>query len=106
MNSQDIIKKMEGGLTITTYVNILDGFMYYGLPRSVKSDMNRFKMYRRFKPEIDMKYVYYYDTVTSRSLSLRYPGMTMREQMKKIAKTIDMDTNKIKTPKKFMPRST
>ena len=28
MNSQDIIKKMEGGLTITTYVNILDGYMY------------------------------------------------------------------------------
>ena len=68
MNSQDIIKKMEGGLTITTYVNILDGYMYYGLPSSVKSDMNRFKMYRRFKPEIDMKYVYYYDTVTSHSV--------------------------------------
>ena len=101
MNSQDIIKKMEGGLTITTYVNILDGYMYYGLPSSVKSDMNRFKMYRRFKPEIDMKYVYYYDTVTSRSLSLRYPGMTMREQMKRIAKTIDLDTNKIKTPEEI-----
>ncbi|WP_270581914.1 Gldg family protein [Butyricimonas virosa] len=101
MNSQDIIKKMEGGLTITTYVNILDGYMYYGLPSSVKSDMNRFKMYRRFKPEIDMKYAYYYDTVTSRSLSLRYPGMTMREQMKRIAKTIDLDTNKIKTPEEI-----
>ena len=63
--------------------------------------MNRFKMYRRFKPEIDMKYVYYYDTVTSRSLSLRYPGMTMREQMKRIAKTIDLDTNKIKTPEEI-----
>lgn len=30
-NSQEVMNKMDGGLKITTYVNVLDRFVYYGL---------------------------------------------------------------------------
>ena len=100
-NSQEVMNKMDGDLKITTYVNVLDRFVYYGLPKAVKGDMNRFKMYRRFKSKLEMEYVYYYDTVNNRSLGLRYPGLPLREQMKKIAMVLDLDTNKIKTPEEI-----
>lgn len=97
-NSQEIISKLKGDLTITTYVNMLDRNVYYGLSSAVKDDMNRFRMYTRFKPEIKMKYVYYYDSINNPSLAIRYPGLSLREQMKRIAETVDFDTNKVKTP--------
>ncbi|MDR1273360.1 MAG: ABC transporter permease subunit, partial [Odoribacteraceae bacterium] len=59
-NSQDIIKRADGGLTMTTYVNGLGGDMWSGLPRSRKYDVDRFAQYIRFKPEMKIKYVYYY----------------------------------------------
>ena len=97
-NSQESISKLKGDLTITTYVNMLDRNVYYGLSSAVKDDMNRFRMYTRFKPEIKMKYVYYYDSINNPSLAIRYPGLSLREQMKRIAETVDFDTNKVKTP--------
>lgn len=100
-NSQEIISKLEGDLTITTYVNMLDRNVYYGLSSAVKEDMNRFRMYTRFKPEIKMKYVYYYDSINNPSLAIRYPGLSLREQMKRIAETVDFDTNKVKTPEEI-----
>ena len=41
--SQEIMEKMEGGLTITTYVNLLEGNFYQGAPSERNSDANRFK---------------------------------------------------------------
>lgn len=100
-NSQEIISKLEGDLTITTYVNMLDRNVYTVFPAAVKDDMNRFRMYTRFKPEIKMKYVYYYDSINNPSLAIRYPGLSLREQMKRIAETVDFDTNKVKTPEEI-----
>ena len=40
-----LIKKLKGGLTITTYVNILDDLFYLGQPSSVNSDFQNFKKY-------------------------------------------------------------
>ena len=100
-NSQEIVSKLEGDLTITTFVNMLDRNVYYSLSSAVKDDMRRFRMYTRFKPEIKMKYVYYYDSINNPSLDIRYPGLSLREQMKRIAETVDFDTNKVKTPEEI-----
>lgn len=97
-NSQDIVARMEGGLTVTTYVNILDRYYSYGLPRNVKSDLDRFKQYWRFKPEIKFKYVYYYDKSTDESLEKRYPGLTDRERMVKVANSNRLDTTMFMPP--------
>lgn len=60
-NSQKVMEMLDGPLTITTYVNLLENNVDVGLPRSYNSDVGRFEHYRRFKPEIKMKYVYYYN---------------------------------------------
>ena len=62
-NSQEIVKKLEGGLTITTYSNLLDDDFMKAIPRYQNYDKSNFREYIRFKPEIKMEYVYYYDSV-------------------------------------------
>ena len=63
--SQDIMSKLDGDLKITTYVNLLDRDAYAGLPRMRNEDRDRFERYLRFKPEIKMEYVYYWDQSTN-----------------------------------------
>lgn len=62
-NSQEIREKLEGGLTITTYSNLLDDDFMKAIPRYQNYDKSNFREYIRFKPEIKMEYVYYYDSV-------------------------------------------
>lgn len=90
-NSQDIVAKMEGGLTITSYVNLLESNNWIGMPASVLGDLRRFQQYTRFKPEIKMKYVYYYDTLANSDLDARFPGLTLEEQARKIAEINDVN---------------
>lgn len=97
-NSQEIVSKMEGGLTITTYTNLLDEYYSVALPRYVNQDLERFKQYTRFKPEIKMKYVYYYDKADNPQLDRRFPELNDRERMIKIANSWDLDTNMFLTP--------
>jgi ABC-2 type transport system permease protein len=97
--SQEIMAKLDGGMTITTYVNLLDGEYYHGIPSNVMNDMERFRQYRRFKPEIKMKYVYYYDTVSNNPwLASRFPGQTVEEMAKEIAKMRDYKLDMFKSP--------
>ncbi|MEI3421097.1 MAG: ABC transporter permease subunit [Butyricimonas faecihominis] len=57
-NSQEIVKKLEGGLTITTYSNLLDDDFMKAIPRYQNYDKGNFREYVRFKPEIKMEYAY------------------------------------------------
>ncbi len=91
-NSQGIVARMDGGLTITTFVNILDQYFYYGLPRSVNDDLQRFRQYWRFKPEIKFKYIYYYDKADNPGLDRNYPNLTDRERMIKITQIYRLDS--------------
>ena len=65
--SQDIVSKLNGGLTITTYVNLMD--MNYSINhKRITRDMARYERFVRFKPEMKLKYVfYYYMDTTSRA---------------------------------------
>ncbi|MEY8592193.1 Gldg family protein [Butyricimonas hominis] len=77
--SQDIVKKLDGGLKITTYVNLLD--MNYRITHDrIKRDIARYDRFVRFKPEIELDYVfYYYADTNSRSFRYYNPGKTMRQ---------------------------
>lgn len=48
-NSQEIVKKLEGGLTITTYSNLLDDDFMKAIPRYQNYDKGNFREYVRFK---------------------------------------------------------
>lgn len=97
-NSQNIVARMDGGLTMTTFVNILEENYWAGLPRSVNDDLRRFKMYTRFKPEIKMKYVYYYDKAKNPELDKAYPNLSDRERMLKRAEIWNLDSNMFMRP--------
>ena len=68
--SQEIVRALDGGLTITTYSNLL-GTDYRLTPRTVRRDMDRYENFLRFKPETKLKYVFYYAGDTS-SVSYKY----------------------------------
>ena len=100
--SQQILEQLKGDLSITTYVNYLDRDAFYGWPTMVNEDKKRFKQYLRFKPDIKMKYVYYYDTVaTNPWLMGRYPGKTIDEIAKEESEKRDWDVKKLLTPKQI-----
>ena len=98
-NSQDIVNELNGDVTITTYINILDpdgGWFSTGY--FLKPDIDRFEQYLRFKPDMKLEYVYYYDTCANERLDRRYPDKTLREKMVELCKIYRLDTNKFLTP--------
>lgn len=101
-NSQEIISKLEGGLTITTYANALDiDNSWLGRPESVKYNEQVFRQYLRFKPEIKMKYVYYYDTIYDPKLDQMFPNLNTRERLIKISEMFELDSNLYITPEEI-----
>jgi len=96
--SREIVNKLKGPLTITTFCNILDNDFSIGAPKKVKEDMKRFKQYLRFKPEIQMKYVYYHAPPVDHSIYTRFPDKTLEEIAKEVALKKRFRFNKLKTP--------
>ena len=84
--SQEVMNKLDGPMTITTYVNLFDSEFSDASPQNQLADRTRFKQYTRFKPEIKMKYVYYYTTPTDTAFLAKYPGMTIEEIVADVAK--------------------
>lgn len=78
-SSLRIMDRLEGPLTITTYVNMLDRDAASATPQHMKSDFKRFEKYTRFKPEIRMDYVYYWADCGNEKLKERYPGKSDAE---------------------------
>ena len=101
-NSQEIVSKLDGKLTITTYINMLDpGASWYAAGHFLKPDMDRFEQYLRFKPDMKLRYVYYYDTTYNPQLDERYPGLSLRQKMVELCKIYSIDSNKFKTPEEI-----
>ncbi len=90
-NSQDIVKKIDGKLTLTTYVNLLDDTWYHGSPSAKNFDMDRFERYVRFKPDMEIDYVYYYGPGTSPHYDKIYKGLGPKERMLKVCEGYDYD---------------
>ena len=84
--SQSIMAKLDGDFKITTYVNMLDGNNYIGLPSAYKDDVSRFEKYIRFKPETKMEYVYYYHDTENPVLERQFPNLTPEERLDTLRK--------------------
>ncbi len=105
-NSQQVLSKVKGKITITTYVNIFGQNAWFGMPRMVKVDMDRYSHYRRFRPDIKMKYKYYYELPVQEDLlrnhHQRFADMTLEEAFKKSCKTFDVDEKRFKPGKEYL----
>jgi len=104
-NSQKILTKLKGNVTITTYVNIFDDNVWEGLPQSINYDLDRYEQYRRFKPDIKMKYKYYYALPIEKEAlakyNQRYPRMSIKEAMERSCKVFGIDQNMFKQGKDY-----
>ncbi|VTR49572.1 Gldg family protein [Sphingobacterium thalpophilum] len=85
-SSQAIMAKLQGGFKITTYVNMLDANSFIGLPSSYKSDVGSFEKYIRFKPEIQMEYVYYYHDTENPILDRQFPKLNAEQRIDTLRK--------------------
>lgn len=82
--SQAVVKNLEGGLTLTTYVNLLEDNYSEGMPEMRNWDFQHFEKYVRFKPEMKIKYVYYYHRAYNPFLDQRFPDLNDKERMEKM----------------------
>lgn len=98
-NAQKVLKEMgDTTLKVTSYINLLDGRFYYGKPDQRNTDMARWEPYLRFKPDIQFKYVYFYDSSGDKNLFKFNPGMTVQSLAERYAKSMKIDLRSFETP--------
>ena len=90
-NSQEVMNMMDGGLTITTYVNLLDAAYRQGMPDNINKDKHLLRQFLRFKPETEMKYVYYYAHAYNPLLDSQFPNLSDKERAEKLAELLELD---------------
>lgn len=96
-NSQEILKQVDGGLTITSYVNLLDKFGYLGMPSNWFNTRNIFETFTRFKPETKLKSYYYYDNAAGANASRE----EMDKAIERLVLTSDINSKSILTPEQM-----
>lgn len=99
--SRRIVEGVEGPLKITTYVNLSDYDAWMGAPASVNDDIKRFKIYMRFKPDIRMEYVYYYDEPYNNFDYGSDDRIPTEEMARKFAEGFGIPFRKVLTPEQI-----
>ena len=96
-NSQKILSQIKGGLTMTTYVNLMDQMAPYGYPGNRNNDKRNFEKYIRFKPEMKQKYVFFYDSVAGSKVTKE----EMLKQVEKATVVYSLNPKKILNPQQI-----
>jgi ABC-2 type transport system permease protein len=100
--SQEIMKLLKGNVTMTTYVNAIGKYNYMLPPSSINSNLKRYKQFRRFSPQIKIKYKYYFDVPEStryEQLYDIYPEARSLEDFNRyMCRIFQIDTNIVMKP--------
>lgn len=99
--SVEILKKLKGGLTITNYSNLLDKYFWVTAPTRIVEDRVFFEQYFRFKPEIKMKYVYYWDSAFNPEFDKHNKGLTDQQKFEKLLKINQYDADMFLSPEQI-----
>ena len=110
--SRDILSKLDGDLTITGYCNVLSGsYSWVGYPYFIQKNRELFKQYERFKPEIKLRMVYYYDSLVMADGEkvaeyfakecAKEPNQTLWERAKFKSERTTLDSTILKTPEEI-----
>lgn len=100
--SQDIMSRLDGKLKLTTYVNLF-GSTYKMTEKMITRDMARYEQYVRFKPEMELDYVFYYKVdTTSEFFQKKYPGKTLEQAVKDEIKMQAARLGRYLTPEEFV----
>lgn len=100
---QQIVKDLGNEpLEVTAYVNIVDNFAYLGNPDSYNKMQARWEGYSRFKNNITLKTVYYWDNPLNYPNIFRdYPGKSLREIAEQNARSYDLKLNDLLDPEQI-----
>lgn len=98
---QDFMKRMDGDLTFTLYVNVLDRNYEYGMPRQRMMNYGLVKPFIRFKPETKLRYVYYYDECDNMRDDLAQSRLSVEDMMLKICQEEDYDADMFLAPEQI-----
>lgn len=98
--TQDILKDMgKEGLEVTGYANLFGQFFDDGSPESYNRNFKKWEPYMRFKNNIKLKNVMYYDTLNlTGNIISGYKGMTLDQIVKKVADIRDMSPKQFVSP--------
>jgi len=100
-NVQKVIKEMgPGKLEVTLYTNLLGGGAPKGFPQGRNEYLTSvWERYQRFKPDIEFKYVYYYDTDDKDSTVYKMmPGKSLPEIAQQVANGFDQPLSLFRPP--------
>ena len=99
--SQDIVKQLEGkDIKITTYANLFSNNAEIAFPKNLKRDFSRFEQYIRYKPDIDMNYVYYYHP-SQNSSNWKFANFKDEDRAEKITTASKLKLNEFLTPEQI-----
>jgi ABC-2 type transport system permease protein len=103
-NSQAIVKQLKGPLTVTTYVNLFESHFNEFTPDFINFDQQHFREYLRFKPDMKLKYVYYYAQTDQPSAIANYPGLTDKQRMERACAIQDLNPSLFLTGEELKKR--
>lgn len=99
---QKIVKNLgDEPLEVTAYVNLIDRYYYLGSTGSYNRNLARWEPYLRFKDNIVLKKVLYYDTVTSLNMKKYYAGKTVDQLAAQYAKSMSVDLKDVLKPQQI-----
>lgn len=101
IESQNVIKNIKGPLKITTYVNMIGDEYISALPCNRNFDLERYEKYIRFKPDITMEYVFYYDKTDYSDVESRFPNMSDKERAEAICDITGLNFKKVLSPQEI-----
>ena len=92
-NAQKILAQLgPEPLEITVYNNLLSRFWFLGTPKAYNDNLSRWEPYMRFKPNIILNTVYYYDEPLDDPGMMRsYPGKTLDQVADQFIKSRNLD---------------
>ncbi len=88
-SSQDVMSQLHNDLAVHTYTNMLAQDAFLAMPIGQKMDIDRFKRYLRFKPDMELNYYYYYHKTDNPFLDKKYARLTDRQRFDSLKRIYD-----------------
>ena len=92
----------DAPLEITAYNNLLGNYSSLGMPERRNETISLWEDYLRFKPDIQLKFVQYYDSTLDNEYQMKaYPGKTVKQIAEQFAKSRRLKLAAFKTPEQI-----
>lgn len=93
--SKDVLAQLKGKMSITTYANIFANDYVSVLPQQYNQDLEVYRPYIRFKPDIKMRYEYYYHPSSGfENTNPKHAQLTLKERAEKLANVYKLNFNR------------